>query len=68
MKKQVDIRKTLFHRGPLHISYTRRSADLLWGRFGGGWQWALGFRMGSTTLLINLLICSVTIVWKRLEA
>jgi len=30
-----------------------------WGRFGGGWNWCLGFEIGGTTLVLNLLICSV---------
>ena len=26
------------------------------GRFGGGWDWAMGFQAGGRTLLLNLLI------------
>lgn len=25
------------------------------GRFGGGWNWSLGFRAGSTTVILELL-------------
>lgn len=47
--------------GRLCIAYSRRSKDELWGRFGGGWNWKLGLQAGYTTLVINLLICSITI-------
>lgn len=30
------------------------------GRFGGGWNWCLGFKAGGDTLIINLLIFSLT--------
>ena len=46
--------------GRLKISFHYKSANRFWGRFGGGWQWALGFRSGGNTLLIDLLICSVS--------
>jgi len=34
------------------------------GRFGGGWNWALGFAAGSHALEINLLVCALVISWK----
>jgi len=33
----------------------------LWGRFGGGWNLSLGIQMGSGTVLMNLLVCSITL-------
>lgn len=36
-----------------------RSRDNAWGRFGGGWNWALGFRIGGSTLLIDLILLSI---------
>ena len=33
----------------------------LWGRFGGGWNWALGFTLGSRTLILNLLVVSLRV-------
>ena len=43
------------------VEYERRRKDNLWGRFGGGWDWALGFELGGSTLLINLLVSIITI-------
>lgn len=36
-----------------------------WGRFGGGWQWELGFQIGGSTIIINLLFCSLRIDKKK---
>lgn len=38
------------------------------GRFGGGWQWKLGFQAGNLsrrrgTIIVSLLVCSVRIEW-----
>ena len=43
----------------MKISYSRKSKNEFWGRFGGGWQWKLGFQLGGNTLIINLLICDI---------
>lgn len=46
----------------LAFSFRYRSSKMLMGRFGGGWQWALGFEVGGTgTVNLNLLVCSVMI-------
>jgi hypothetical protein len=45
--------------------YNRRSKDNLWGRFGGGWNWELGFQAGGRTVIVNLLVASVRIERKR---
>lgn len=45
-------------------SFSWRSGKNLWGRFGGGWNWALGIQIGRTTVHLNLLICEVSI-WRR---
>ena len=47
--------------GHYTIKYERRSKDELWGRFGGGWDWELGFQLGGNTLIINLLIAYIRI-------
>lgn len=31
------------------------------GRFGGGWNWKVGFQIGGRTLIISLLIGSIRI-------
>ena len=44
--------------GRLKCQYMRRTNSLL-GRFGGCWNWALGFQAGASTLIINCLVFSV---------
>ena len=36
-----------------------------WGRFGGGWNWKLGFMAGDTTIILHLLVMYVGISWYR---
>jgi hypothetical protein len=50
------------------VRYRRQAADGAMGRFGGGWNWALGFRLGGSTLLLDLLVVSVTIARAPKEA
>jgi len=38
-----------------------RRSDGFMGRFGGGWNWKIGLQMGSSSLIISLLIFSITI-------
>ena len=47
----------------MRIKYRHRPSDSLMGRFGGGWQWSLGFQLGAHTLIVNLLIFSLRIEW-----
>ena len=47
--------------GRLEISYCRRSKNELWGRFGGGWNWELGFVAGGRTTIFNLLVATLRI-------
>jgi len=47
--------------GRWRFVYNRRSKDSLWGRFGGGWNWELGFQIGGSTVIINLLVASLRI-------
>ena len=47
--------------GRLRVTFRHSSSDSWMGRFGGGWQWALGFEAGPSTLLFNLLVCTLTI-------
>ena len=60
LEKVKEIRKS-FKVGNLKVSFHWRSSKNLWGRFGGGWQWALGFEATKRTLLLNCLIFSLTI-------
>lgn len=45
--------------GRIKVEYKCRSRKNLMGRFGGGWNWVLGVQVGSTTVIVNLLVCSV---------
>lgn len=49
----------------LRIKFSWRSKKCMWGRFGGGWQWALGFESASTCIIFNLLICHVRVSWYK---
>ena len=40
-----------------------RTSKNLWGRFGGGWNWKVGFQASRSTIIINLLVLSVRL-WK----
>ena len=43
------------------ITFRWRSKKNLWGRFGGGWNWALGFEAGGSSINIMLLIFTIGI-------
>lgn len=58
------LRRT-WHIGQLSITFEWRSKNNLWGRFGGGWDWALGVEVGGSTILFNLLVFSVRITQER---
>ena len=59
-----EIRK-IWNSTNWRISFRWRSKKNLWGRFGGGWNWALGFMKSGRTILLYLLICSISISKKR---
>lgn len=60
LERRQEIRKR-FKAGNLTISFHWQSSKSMWGRFGGGWQWAFGFEAGGRTLLLNCLIFSLMI-------
>ena len=45
----------------LEGNFTIRSKSNSWGRFGGGWNWKLGFQAGGSTIIISLLIAELRI-------
>ena len=53
--------------GRLHLKFEWRSSSNLWGRFGGGWQWAVGFKASSRSIVIHLFICYVSLHLARKE-
>ena len=44
-----------------NITYNWQSSKNLWGRFGGGWNWELGFQASRSTLILNVLVFSIRI-------
>jgi hypothetical protein len=50
------------------FKFEKRSADNIWGRFGGGWQWEVGVQVGTSSVIINLLVCSLRIDGVKREA
>ena len=57
---RIEIEKT-WRIGRLGITFNWRSKKNLMGRFGGGWIWCVGIQVGSSTVIINLLVCSLRI-------
>lgn len=47
------------------VKYSRRSANELFGRFGGGWNWKIGVQWGKNTVLFSLLVSELRIDRKR---
>lgn len=45
------------------IEFEFKSSKNLCGRFGGGWNWKLGFQLGGKTLILNFLIFSISFSW-----
>lgn len=60
LEKRQEIRKQ-FRVGNFHFSFHWGDKTSMWGRFGGGWQWALGFEASKSSLLLNCLVCSLMI-------
>lgn len=63
-EKRQEIRKQ-FHLSRLEMTFHWQSKKSLWGRFGGGWNWILGFEAAGRTIIFNLLICSLRFHWKK---
>lgn len=47
------------------IAFEWRSSENLMGRFGGGWNWELGFQIGGNTVIFNLLVATLRIDNRR---
>jgi hypothetical protein len=56
----VEIRKEKTVFG-FRFVFNWRSKNNLWGRFGGGWNWKFGFQAGGSSIIFDLLICSLRI-------
>ena len=66
VKKKVTI-------GRMTLKFEARSTESAWGRFGGGWDWKLGFQASTPsaygwTVIISLLIAEATVSWRGAKA
>jgi len=52
----------------LTIIFEHRNKKEPMGRFGGGWNWELGFQAGGNSLILNFLISSLRFNLKRKES
>lgn len=59
----ICFNKTL-RLGRLEIQFRMRRNDGLMGRFGGGWNWELGFQVGPRCVIFNLLVMTARLTWK----
>ncbi len=58
-EKKVEITKT-WKFGRVSLTFNWRSKKNLWGRFGGGWNYNLGFQCSDwRDIIFNLLIFSL---------
>lgn len=49
----------------LSIKYERRTKDECMGRFGGGWNYILGIRLGGGTIILNCLFFTIRFDLKK---
>ena len=59
MEKKRQVVKHI-RLGWIRFRFQWRSARNLMGRFGGGWNWRLGFQAGGHTLQLHFLVFSLT--------
>jgi hypothetical protein len=53
-----------WQRGKWSVCYRIRTKYLPLSRFGAGWSWALGGRLGSSAIILNLLIAEMYVCWQ----
>jgi hypothetical protein len=51
--------------GSFDIKFSYRSRNNVWGRFGAGWNWKLGFSAGGRCCTLHLLIADLRIYYKK---
>lgn len=71
-KRRIDEMYGLFYIVNKKMSLGRLTLRLEWrrrkcfmGRFGGGWQWAVGFKSSGASIIVFLLVMSVSISWRK---
>ena len=47
------------------VAFQQRTSGPPFGRFGGGWNWELGFQIGSGSVIVNYLVGSMMISRKK---
>jgi hypothetical protein len=59
-ERKREIHKT-WRVGRLEIHFHWQSSSCFWGRFGGGWQWVVGFEAsrGFRTMILNAGISAI---------
>lgn len=50
--------------GRIKIKFSCLGRDAFMGRFGGGWQWKVGFQAGGRCLLISLLVAELRLEYE----
>lgn len=63
-EKRREIRRKV-ELGRFRLGFTWRSSKNTWGRFGGGWNWKLGFSAGGSTIFLHLLIADIWFAVKK---
>lgn len=65
LRGEIDSIDKRLQIGRLRVRFEWRSTRNIWGRFGGGWNWALGLLAGDSTLIVHLLVCSLIFSWEK---
>lgn len=56
MTKEINRERRI---GRVIVSFHWRAKDNLWGRFGGGWNWRLGFQASRSSIVFWFFIFSI---------
>lgn len=48
-------------RGRWRLELIWKKGDAYMGRFGGGWNWSVGFQLGNSAFILNCLVFMVII-------
>ena len=51
--------------GRLDFRFHKRGTDGVMGRFGGGWNWEVGFQAGGKTIIFSLLVATLRITLNK---
>lgn len=69
MTNMWTVPEPIFHRyfvwGEYRLIIQWLSKKAPMGRFGGGWNWALGFKACNSGMVLNLLVFLIRFDWPR---